>query len=250
MEQHNCIIREAEEKERAEREAQVALKSRKSLFPKWTVEGVTNEAIECLNIHWIEPVASIELENTVDSQFDMPLTMKAFLFQCFEPIANTAPSNGKVNKSLMEFYLKHGKPQYETWSAQKITTVKVVGSVDTESFINVKFKKARGSQSVIHKFTLTDLTGLNPYDWIIMFHFLLNDEKSYEPIFEHVKRMLASYVNEVAKLDMEITTTLKKKQIVLPRGAASDINKIQIRKIDKTNWTMMFHHGYVECDVR
>lgn len=173
------------------------------------MERIVNEAIECPNIHWIEPVASFELANIADSQFDMPMTAKAFLFRCFGPIANAAPSNANVKKSLMEFYLKHRKPQYETWSAQKFTAVKVVGPVDTCSFTNAKFKTARGSQSVLHEFTLADLTCLNPYNWIVLLHFLLKDEKKYEPIVEHIKRMLVSYVNEFAKLDMEISTTLK-----------------------------------------
>ncbi|CAI9282028.1 unnamed protein product [Lactuca saligna] len=39
------------------------------------------------------------------------------------------------------------KPQYEMWSAIKITVVKVIGPKETESFPNAKFKIVRGSAS-------------------------------------------------------------------------------------------------------
>lgn len=175
------------------------------------------------------------------------MTTKAFLFRCFEPTVNTTSSFAKVNKNLMEFYVKYVKPQYETRSAQKITVVKVDGPIETGSFANVKFKTARGSQSVIHEFALADLPCLNPYDWIVLFHFLLKDAKKYEPVLEHVKRMLVSYVNEVAKLDMEVATAQKKKPIALPQGSASDVNQMQKGKIDTNHRTVMFHHGSVEC---
>ena len=49
--------------------------------------------------------------------------------------------------SLFSFYLKHMKPQYETWSASKITAVKVTGLIETDNFPNAKLKVARGSTS-------------------------------------------------------------------------------------------------------
>ena len=56
----------------------------------------------------------------------MPMTAKAFLFRCFEPTVNPTSSVAKVNKTLIEFYVNHVKPQCETWSAQKIITIKVI----------------------------------------------------------------------------------------------------------------------------
>ena len=45
------------------------------------------EAIDTPSILWLEPVISLDCSNTVDSQFDMPLTRKAFIFHAFDNIA-------------------------------------------------------------------------------------------------------------------------------------------------------------------
>ncbi|CAI9281877.1 unnamed protein product [Lactuca saligna] len=71
------------------------------------------KAFDNPNIYWLDLVTSFELENTLDSQLDMPLTPKAFLFWRLEVIVNTLPSDVNVDKSLMEFYLKHGKSHME-----------------------------------------------------------------------------------------------------------------------------------------
>ncbi|CAI9303569.1 unnamed protein product [Lactuca saligna] len=121
------------EKEKAEREAQVALESQKHLFPVWTLKRILNEDV------------------------DMPKT------------------DIGADHLLFSFYLKHMKPQYETWSAIKITVVKVTGPIETDNFLNTKFKVVRSSSSQVCEFTLTDLSCLNPYDWIVLYNFLLRD---------------------------------------------------------------------------
>ena len=68
------VAREAEEAERKKKEAHDLLESRKTLFPAWTRERMIKEAIETPSILWLEPVISFDCNNTVDSQFDMPLT--------------------------------------------------------------------------------------------------------------------------------------------------------------------------------
>lgn len=70
-----------------------------------------NEVVDNPSIHWLEPITSFDLENTLDSQFDMPITSRAFLFRSFEVIANAPSSDANVDKSLMDFYLQHVKPQ-------------------------------------------------------------------------------------------------------------------------------------------
>ncbi|CAI9263447.1 unnamed protein product [Lactuca saligna] len=123
MDEHQRIVHEAEEKEKAEREAQVMLERERFCF-----------------LH--------------DSSAD---------------------------NLLFSFYLKHMKPQYETWSANKIMTVKVVGLIETNSFPNAKFKVARGSTSQVHVFTLVDLPCMNPYDSILLYNMLLRDKQNYKP---------------------------------------------------------------------
>ncbi|CAI9263191.1 unnamed protein product [Lactuca saligna] len=44
--EHNRIVREAEEKERAKREAQVRMESRKLLFPLWTLDRMMSAIID------------------------------------------------------------------------------------------------------------------------------------------------------------------------------------------------------------
>lgn len=60
---------------------------------------------------------------------------------------NVSPADKGVDQVLFPFYLKHMRPQYETWSVEKITVVKVFGPIETDSFINARFKVARGSVS-------------------------------------------------------------------------------------------------------
>ncbi|CAI9289421.1 unnamed protein product [Lactuca saligna] len=86
------------------------------------------------------------------------------------------PNSGAYHL-LFLFYLKHMKPQFETWSASKIIVVKVTGTIETESFPNVKFKVVRGSFSQVYEFTLPDLPCLTPYEWIMLYNMLLRDGK-------------------------------------------------------------------------
>ncbi|CAI9295632.1 unnamed protein product [Lactuca saligna] len=101
------------------------------------------------------------------------------------------------------------KPQYETWSAGKITAVKVTDPIEIDSFPNAKFKVVRGSASRVHEFTLADLPCLNPYDWIMLYNLLLKyGKKKYEPVIAHLKLMIVSYVQKVGKMDVKIVVVL------------------------------------------
>ncbi|CAI9274242.1 unnamed protein product [Lactuca saligna] len=90
------IMKEAEEKERAEKEAQ-------------------------------------------DSQLDLLITPKAFRFRAFVKVANAPFTDSSADQMLFSFYLKHMKPQYETWSAHNIVAVKD-GSLDVDIAIVLKKK--------------------------------------------------------------------------------------------------------------
>ncbi|CAI9288681.1 unnamed protein product [Lactuca saligna] len=102
-------------------------------------------------------------------------------------------------KEKAEKEAQHIKPQYEMWSSSKITAVKVIGPIKTESFPNAKFKLVKGSTSRVHEFTLADLTCLNPYNWIMFYNLLSRDKQKYEPVIAHLKLMIISYIQEVGK---------------------------------------------------
>ncbi|CAI9299962.1 unnamed protein product [Lactuca saligna] len=142
--------------------------------------------------------------------------------------------------------LKHGKPQYQIWSSQKIIVPKVIGPIQTESFVNVKFKTTQGSANSIFEFSIVDLPCLNPYEWIMLMHLLMKEENKYEPIVDHIKRMLVSYIHEVAKIDVEIASVLQKKPTVLPEASEKIIEKMKLRRIEKDNWSVMFQRGSKE----
>ncbi|XP_023750787.1 uncharacterized protein LOC111899139 [Lactuca sativa] len=84
LDENSRIAKEAEERERKQKEAHDLLESRKILFPLWTLEQMIKEAIESPSTHWLEPVVSFDCENSRNSQFDMPITRKAFVFHFFE----------------------------------------------------------------------------------------------------------------------------------------------------------------------
>ncbi|CAH1431384.1 unnamed protein product [Lactuca virosa] len=233
------IAREEEERERKRKESHDALESRETLFPSWTLEKLLKEAIESPSTHWLEPVISFDRENSRDSQFDMLITRKAFVFHCFEPIAIVPCPDPKVDQELIDYYLAFSQPQYLTWSAQKITTVKVLKPTSAGNFIIVKLV-TRGSDNSVHMISLVDLPNLNPHDWILLNNILLTDQQQYEPIIDHIKRMLVSYIHEVAKMDQEIASALRKKPTIRPIGKASDVNKMQMGRIDPKYHTVMF----------
>ncbi|CAI9285325.1 unnamed protein product [Lactuca saligna] len=110
LDENQRIAREAKEKEKVEREAQVTLESRKLLFPLWTFEHIMNEAIDNPSQYWLEPVASFDLQNSHNSQLDLPITSKAFKFHSFIQVANIPLFDNGVDHTIFSFYLKHMKP--------------------------------------------------------------------------------------------------------------------------------------------
>ncbi|KAL7597501.1 hypothetical protein Lser_V15G22287 [Lactuca serriola] len=234
------VAREAEEAERKKKEAHDLLESRKTLFPAWTRERMIKEAIDTPSILWLEPVISFDCYNSVDSQFDMPLTRKAFIFHAFANVAEFPHPYPEVDRELIEFYLKAAQPQYQTWSAQKIINVRVLKPYTEGRFINVRFKVLRGSAKTEHAISLADLPNLNPHDWIVLHNILLTNEAEYGPIIDHLKRMLVCYIMEVALMDQEIATVFKKKPKISPVGSASDLNQMKMGKIDPRRNSVMF----------
>ena len=170
--------------------------------------------------------------NSVDSQFNMPLTRKAFIFHAFPHIAEVPHPHPKVDRELIDFYLRFAQPQYQTWSAQKIVNVRVLKPFREGNFTNVRFKVLRGSDKAKHAISLADLANLNSHDWISLHNILLTNEVEYGPIIDHFKRMLVCYIFEVAKMDQEVANVFRKKPTISPVDSASDLNKMKMGRID------------------
>ncbi|CAI9285120.1 unnamed protein product [Lactuca saligna] len=237
------VEKEVEIREKEPRDAQITLKTQRDLFLPWLMERILKEAIDNPKVYSLEPVASFELENTLECQLDFPITVKAFLFCCFDKVEKAPNSDNDANLMLISIYLWHGKPQYQTWSSKKITAVKVFGLIETNSFINARFKASQGASKPIVESSLAYLSCLNPYYWISLFNFLSKDEQKFEPIVAHLKRMLVSYIQEIGKMDVEIMAVLWKKPTVQPKEALNNVTKIKFGRIQKDNWSVTFQES-------
>ena len=111
------LRKELEDKEKKAEISKVTLETQRSLFPPWIMDQIQKEAIGDLNINWLEPSISFDLENSLESQLDFPITPRAFLFRCFEKIKKGPLSEYDVNHMLFSFYFKYAKPQFQTWSS-------------------------------------------------------------------------------------------------------------------------------------
>ncbi|CAH1449861.1 unnamed protein product [Lactuca virosa] len=127
------------------------LESRKHLFPVWTLKRILSEAVDMPSQYWLEPDVSFNLQNTQDWQLDLPISPKAFRFHSLMKIVNVPTTDSGAYQLRFSFYLKHMKLEYETWSANKITDVKVNGPHETDSFPNAKFKVARGKVKLFNE---------------------------------------------------------------------------------------------------
>ncbi|KAL7587931.1 hypothetical protein Lser_V15G41169 [Lactuca serriola] len=234
------VAKEAEERGKEKKEEDDALCCKKMLFLRLTKETLIKEAIESPSTLWLEPMTSFDCDNTRNSQFDMPITRKAFIFHCFYSTVEVSSPHPQLDCELIDFYLTFGQPQYLTWSAQKIITVKVLKPSPARNFIIVSFKIARGSDNSVSVISLEHLPNLNPHDWIFLFNILLTNSKEYGPILEHLKRMIACYMQEVSKMDQEVANFLRKKPTVKPTAKPGDVNKMTLGQIDSTHLTVMF----------
>lgn len=108
------LQKDLEEKEDEVKAAKVTLKPHKSLFTHWTMERIQRGAVYDPSVHWLEPSISFDLNNTMDSQFDFPITPRAFMFRCFGMIERAPLNDHDVNHKLFSFCLKYGTPQFQT----------------------------------------------------------------------------------------------------------------------------------------
>lgn len=75
---------------------------------------------------------SFELQNTQDSQLDLPITPKAFKFRSFVKIVNVPSTNNGADKLLFAF-------NSNTYDHSTRHEVKVTGKTKTDIFPNAKF---------------------------------------------------------------------------------------------------------------
>ena len=72
---------------------------------------------------------------------------------------------------------------------------------------------------------------------------MLSNLKEYELISEHLKRMLASYIHELATMDQEIAKVMNRKSAVKTMPKPGDVNMMKLGQIDSANLTVMFTKG-------
>ncbi|CAI9289146.1 unnamed protein product [Lactuca saligna] len=187
--------KELEAQEDEVKNAKRMLETQKTLFPSWSMECMQKEAIDDPIIYWLDPLISFDLNNDVECQLDFPITPRAFLFHCFEKIEKSQISDSVVTQKLHSFYLKYAKPQKMTWSLKKFCALRVKLSDQTEDFLNIQFK-----------------------------------EEKYKSIVAHMKRMLICYIYEIAKMDIEIRSVLKKRPNLKPEEEPKDLHKPKVGK--------------------
>ncbi|CAI9263002.1 unnamed protein product [Lactuca saligna] len=89
------------------------------------------------------------------------------------------------------------------------------------------FKGFRDANRILHEFTLADLPFINSDDYLSLFYIVAKDFKKYEPIFEHLMSMIMCYILDIAKMDVEITSILKKRPILKPDEQLENIQALE-----------------------
>ena len=103
--------------------------------------------------------------------------------------------------------------------------------------MNIRFTGFRGVDKVLDEFTLADLPFMNLYDRISLFKM---DEKKYEPIVAHLKKMLICYILEFEKMDVEIALVLQKKPVVEPEEQPQHVKRMKLGVIQKEHWSVAY----------
>ncbi|CAI9293679.1 unnamed protein product [Lactuca saligna] len=109
-----------------------------------------------------------------------------------------------------------------------------------DEFTNVAFKARRGVSHELFDFTLADLPLMNPYDWSIMFSILSKVKIKYEPIIQHLYIMIKTYIQEISKMDVEITTVLKIVPILKPFPEPEGSENLRVGFIQKYAWGVVY----------
>ncbi|CAI9279837.1 unnamed protein product [Lactuca saligna] len=118
--------------------------------------------------------------------------------------------------------------------------LKVGLPVQIEEFLNVQFKCFQGANHVLHEFNLANMPFMNSYDWISLFYIVAKNVKKYETIYEHLKRMINCYILEIAKMDVEIASVLKKRPILKSFNQSENIQHLKGCLIGEKHWIIIY----------
>lgn len=69
---------------------------------------------------------------------------------------------------------------------------------------------------------------MNPFDQITILNIVVNEVAMYEPICMHMKNLIKAYIIEILKMDIEISSILKKIPILKPHEAPKDIEIMKV----------------------
>ncbi|CAI9274138.1 unnamed protein product [Lactuca saligna] len=133
---------------------------------------------------------------------DQEVTPRASLFRCFEKIERVVISDKAVKSETLQFLLEVCQASIPVLEPNEDCRVE-------------------------------ELPFMNPYDWILMFNIVMKDEKKYEPIVAHLKKMIICYIREFAKMDLEIPLLLEKKPDLEPEEQPQDVNRMKLGVIQK-----------------
>ncbi|CAI9262497.1 unnamed protein product [Lactuca saligna] len=107
-----------------------------------------------------------------------------------------------------------------------------------------KIEKSLISDSAVNQKVFSfylKLSILNPYDWIYLFNLVMKDEKKYDPIVAHLKRMIICYILVIAKTYVVITSILKKRPILELEEKPKDIQNLRVRVIQNENLSIIYN---------
>ncbi|CAH1437432.1 unnamed protein product [Lactuca virosa] len=166
LDELNALNAKINDEEAEKKNVEAILANKKELFPPWSLERIEDESLNKPKLYWLEPQTSFSVDNDVECQLDLPITVIAFQFRCFESIEKVPMGNTTINKKIFNFYLKHSKPQYESWNIKKIVGLKVRKSEKVDDLIKIHFKVVRGNNHEADEFTMVDLPLMNPFDWV------------------------------------------------------------------------------------
>lgn len=113
-------------------------------------------------------------------------------------------------------------------------------TVQTKDFLNIQFKGFQGHKHILHEFPLVDLSFINLYDWILLLYIVAKDVKKFEPIYEHLRRMIKCYIQEMAKMDVEIASVLKRKPTLTLVDQPQNIEDLKGGLINKKHQSIVY----------
>lgn len=113
------------------------------MWLKQTMERIQFVVMKKVETYWLEPYSSYLIENLTYSQFDLPICGRAFLFRCFNHMANIPLSNFEESKKFFMFYFKYSKLQ-QKFGLKRIVAIKNMEEAKIEEFTYYKFTILRG----------------------------------------------------------------------------------------------------------